>query len=132
VVQAALTGDSAAFDARGRELAWAGPSYRGSLTVSLELPAATAQTPFDRLGNYVPLTALAIAAIAVLLALFRFGFRGRPAAPAVPRDGPPADRADSDDRADIASDADVASDTGRAPDREVTSAQEAHAQESLD
>jgi apolipoprotein N-acyltransferase len=132
VVQSALTGDSAAFDARGRELAWAGPSYRGSLTVSLELPAATAQTQFDRLGSYVPLTALAIAAIAVLLGLFRFGFRGRPAAPLVPRDGPPDDRADSDDRAGIASDADVASDTGRAPDREVTSAQEAHAQESLD
>ncbi len=80
VVQAALTGDSAAFDARGRQLAWAGPSFRGSLTVSLPLPAATAQTPFDRLGNYVPLTALVIVAGAIVLGLFRRGFRGGPRA----------------------------------------------------
>ena len=34
-MQAALTGDSAAFDARGRLLAWAGPSYRGVALVRL-------------------------------------------------------------------------------------------------
>jgi apolipoprotein N-acyltransferase len=121
VVQAALTGDSAAFDARGRLLAWAGPAYRGSLSVALALPAATAQTPFDRLGNYVPLTALVIVAGAIGFGLFRSRLRGRPAGgPGVHRDGPTGDRAD------------VASATGRAPDRKVTSAQEAQVQESLD
>ena len=126
VVQAALTGDSAAFDTRGRLLAWAGSSFRGSLPVSLSLPAATAQTPFDRLGNYVPLTALVIVAAAIAFALFRFGFRGGTGAPPAPRDQP------SRGQADMAPDADVASDPGRAPDRKVTSAQEAHAHESLD
>jgi apolipoprotein N-acyltransferase len=62
--QAALTGDSAAFDARGRRLAWAGPSDHGVVTVSLPLPPATARTPFDRLGDYVPLTAVAIVLLA--------------------------------------------------------------------
>jgi apolipoprotein N-acyltransferase len=120
VVQAALTGDSAAFDDRGRELAWAGPDFRGSLAVKLSLPSATALTPFDRLGDYVPVTALVIVAAALVLALFRFGLRGRPAGPPIAPDGPASDRAD------------VASDTGRAPDREVTSAPEAHVQEPLD
>ena len=62
VVQAALTGDSAAFDARGRLLAWAGTSYRGVLLVHLELPPASARTFYDRLGDYVPWLAVAIAA----------------------------------------------------------------------
>ena len=39
VVQAALTGDSAAFDARGRQLAWLGQDSRGVVTVTLGLPA---------------------------------------------------------------------------------------------
>ena len=40
VVQAALTGDSAAFDARGRLLSWAGPADRGIDLVRLGLPPA--------------------------------------------------------------------------------------------
>ena len=71
VVQAALTGDSAAFDARGRVLAWAGTSYRGALLVRLELPPAGYQTPFDRIGDLVPWTAVAIAALAALAGLAR-------------------------------------------------------------
>ncbi len=71
VVQAALTGDSAAFDSRGRLLAWAGTSVRGTLLVRLELPSAAAQTPFDRLGDYVPWTAVGIAALAALAGLSR-------------------------------------------------------------
>src|SRR5581483_9151600 len=43
VVQAALTGDTVAFDARGRQLAWMGQSGHGVLTVRLDLPAASAQ-----------------------------------------------------------------------------------------
>jgi apolipoprotein N-acyltransferase len=71
VVQAALTGDSAAFDARGRTLAWAGSNFRGTLLVRLKLPAASARTPFDRLGDYVPWTAVGIAALAALAGLGR-------------------------------------------------------------
>ena len=71
VVQAALTGDSAAFDARGRMLALAGTSFRGTTLVRLQLPAASARTPYDRLGDYVPWTAVGIAALAALAGLRR-------------------------------------------------------------
>jgi apolipoprotein N-acyltransferase len=70
-VQAALTGDSAVFDARGRLLAWAGAGDRGVLTVRLALPPASARTPFDRYGPYVPWTAMVIAAAAAAAALVR-------------------------------------------------------------
>jgi apolipoprotein N-acyltransferase len=73
VVQAALTGDSAAFDARGRLLAWAGSTYRGVILVRLGLPPASARTPYDRLGDYVPWTAVGITAVAAGLALLRTG-----------------------------------------------------------
>ena len=63
-VQAALTGDSVAFDARGRLLAWASTADRGVLRVTLALPPPTVQTPFDRLGDYVPLFAIAVVTIA--------------------------------------------------------------------
>jgi apolipoprotein N-acyltransferase len=69
VAQAALTGDSAAFDARGRQLAWAGTSFRGVLLVRLALPAASSRTLFDRLGDYVPWIAVGIAALAALIGL---------------------------------------------------------------
>jgi apolipoprotein N-acyltransferase len=79
VVQAALTGDSAAFDTRGRLLSWFGPSRAGVDTVRLRLPVATARTPFDRLGDYVPWTAVGIAlAYAIAAALW-------PGATGVPR-----------------------------------------------
>jgi apolipoprotein N-acyltransferase len=120
VVQAALTGDSVAFDARGRLLAWAGPADRGSLTARLSLPAATARTPFDELGDYVPLTALAIVAVAAVFGLARGGHNGRGRRTAIRPDGPASDRAD------------VASKPGRAPDREVTRASEAPVPETLD
>ena len=119
VVQAALTGDSVAFDERGRLLASAGPSYRGSLTVPLALPAASAQTPFDRLGDYVPWTALAVVAVAAMFGLARWGHDRRIRQTAIGPDGLPRGRAGA------------ASHPGRAPDREVTRAQEARSQESL-
>jgi len=78
VVQAALTGDSAAFDARGRLLAWVGSSYRGTLIVHLQLPPASYLTPYDRLGDYVPWTAVGIAALAALAGIRR-RVLGRPA-----------------------------------------------------
>jgi apolipoprotein N-acyltransferase len=77
VVQAALTGDTVAFDARGRQLARLGQSGRGVVTVRLELPAATARTFYDQFGDYVMWTGVAITALAALVMLARRrGFRG--------------------------------------------------------
>ncbi len=70
-VQAALTGDTAAYDARGRLLTWLGPSDRGVALVRLGLPAASARTPYDRLGDYVPWTSVGIAALAALAAAWK-------------------------------------------------------------
>ena len=77
VIQAALTGDSAAFDPRGRLLAWAGSSYRGVLGVRLGVPPVSARTLYDQLGDYVPWTALAIAALAAAIAIIRSGRAGQ-------------------------------------------------------
>jgi apolipoprotein N-acyltransferase len=68
-VQAALTGDSAAFDPRGRLLGWAGTSFSGPLVVHLELPPASYRTVFDRFGDFVPWIAAAITALAALAGL---------------------------------------------------------------
>ena len=80
VVQAALTGVTVAFDARGRLLAWMGQSSHGLVTVRLGLPAASTRTVYDRFGDYVPWSALAVV---VLFALVMFansrGFPGRSA-----------------------------------------------------
>jgi apolipoprotein N-acyltransferase len=67
VVQAALTGDTVAYDARGRLLAWMGQDDHGVVTVRLGLPAASARTVYDRLGDYVPWVALAIVVAAALV-----------------------------------------------------------------
>src|ERR1019366_9207920 len=50
-VQAALTGDTVAFDARGRELAWLGQGSHAVVTVRLNLPAATGRTFYDEAGD---------------------------------------------------------------------------------
>jgi apolipoprotein N-acyltransferase len=77
VVQAALTGDTVAFDARGRQLAWMGQSEHGVVTVHLGLPAVSVRTPYDRLGDYVPWAATAIVVISALILLARSrGFLG--------------------------------------------------------
>jgi apolipoprotein N-acyltransferase len=72
-VQAALTGDSVAYDARGRLLSWFGTSRRGVDVVRLGLPPSTARTPYDRLGDYVPWTAVGIALLAAAIAAVRTG-----------------------------------------------------------
>jgi apolipoprotein N-acyltransferase len=86
VVQAALTGDSVAFDARGRLLAWKGSDFRGVALVRIGLPPVSARTLYDQLGDYVPWTAVAIAALAAAIALLRSGrirsLTGRPRRPA--------------------------------------------------
>ncbi len=80
-VQAALTGDSAAFDARGRLLAWAGTADRGVLHVSLALPRTSVRTPFDRYGDLVPWFAIAVTAIAALLGMTTWRANRRRAGP---------------------------------------------------
>ena len=66
VVQAALTGDTVAFDARGRLLALMPAQQRGVTVVRLGLPPAAARTLYDRLGDYVPWAATGIAALAAI------------------------------------------------------------------
>jgi apolipoprotein N-acyltransferase len=58
VVQAALTGVSAAFDARGRRLEWMDTPRRGSAVVTLQ--PSRGRTPYDRFGDYVPWLAVMI------------------------------------------------------------------------
>jgi apolipoprotein N-acyltransferase len=68
VLQAAISGTSAAFDARGRRLAWAPASFRGAAVVVLPLTAE--RTPYVRVGDVVPLACgLALAAAAVVAAV---------------------------------------------------------------
>jgi len=67
VVQAALTGDSVAYDAQGRLLASMTTAQRGVLTVRLGLTPAGALTPFDRIGDVIPWTAIGIALLAAIL-----------------------------------------------------------------
>jgi apolipoprotein N-acyltransferase len=69
-VQAALTGVSAAFDERGRRIAWMDTSRRGSVVV--EVSPSHGHTPYDRYGDYVPWLAIVIVAGAGLWA-----WRGR-------------------------------------------------------
>ena len=79
VVQAALTGVTVAFDARGRLLAWMGQSSHGVVSVRLGLPAASA-TVYDRFGDYVPWSAAAVVILAVLVMFANSrGFPGRSA-----------------------------------------------------
>ena len=66
VVQAALTGDTVAFDARGRLLALMSARQRGVTVVRLGLPPAGARTPYDRLGDYVPWAATGIVVVAAI------------------------------------------------------------------
>jgi apolipoprotein N-acyltransferase len=71
VVQAALTGDTVAFDARGRELAWLGQDSSGVVTVRLDLPAAADRTFYDKAGDYVMWTGVAVTGLAALVLLAR-------------------------------------------------------------
>jgi apolipoprotein N-acyltransferase len=77
-VQAALTGDTVAYDARGRLLAWMGQSAHGVVTVRLGLPAASARTIYDQFGDYVPWSAVGVTLLAALVMFANSrGFPGR-------------------------------------------------------
>jgi apolipoprotein N-acyltransferase len=68
-VHAGLSGDSAAFDARGRQLAWCPSGYRGATVVSV--PLGSVNTVYQRLGDWVVALAFAILASAGVLATLR-------------------------------------------------------------
>ena len=79
-VQAALTGVTVGFDARGRLLAWMGQSSHGVVTIRLGLPATSSRTVYDRLGDYVPWAAVGIVVLAALVMFANSrGFPGRSA-----------------------------------------------------
>jgi apolipoprotein N-acyltransferase len=71
VAQAALTGDTVAFDARGRQLAWLGQDSHGVVTVTLNLPPQAAKTFYDQVGDYVMWSGVGITALAALFVLLR-------------------------------------------------------------
>ena len=72
VVQAALTGDSVAFDPVAG--CWYGRAkFRGVALARIGLPPASARTPYDQLGDYVMWIAVGIAALAAAIALLRTG-----------------------------------------------------------
>jgi apolipoprotein N-acyltransferase len=71
VVQAALTGDTVAFDARGRQIAWLGQDTRGVITVTLDLPVTSTRTFYDQAGDYVMWSGVGITALAALVMLLR-------------------------------------------------------------
>ena len=71
VVQAALTGDTVAFDARGRQLAWLGQDSSGVVPVTVSLPVASSRTFYDQAGDFVMWSGVAITAFAALVMLLR-------------------------------------------------------------
>jgi len=68
-VHAGLSGVSAAFDARGRQLAWYPAIERGAVVV--DVPLASHTTPFQRLGNWVLALSFSILAGAGVVATLR-------------------------------------------------------------
>jgi apolipoprotein N-acyltransferase len=69
-VHVGLSGDSSAFDARGRQLAWCPSGYRGVIVVSV--PLGSNATLYQRLGDWVPVTAVAILSGAAGFGLYRW------------------------------------------------------------
>jgi apolipoprotein N-acyltransferase len=71
VVQAALTGVSAAFDARGRRMTWFDTDRRGTVSVTLDVPRATSRTLYDRVGDVVPFVSLVTTAGMIVIAVWK-------------------------------------------------------------
>jgi apolipoprotein N-acyltransferase len=68
-VHTGLSGVSAAFDARGQQLAWYAATERGAIVVDVPLESHT--TAFQRLGNWVLGLAFAILAGAIVVVTLR-------------------------------------------------------------
>lgn len=79
VVQASISGVSAAFDPTGRQLAWLPQSWRGAAVVSVPLAGTT--TLYDRWGEWVPVLSGLIVAAAGLAAARQRLLRDRAAIP---------------------------------------------------
>ncbi|WP_188190087.1 apolipoprotein N-acyltransferase [Nonomuraea sp. SYSU D8015] len=72
-----VDGTSAAFDARGRPLAWVPPDYRGTFVIDVPLSRET--TPYVRLGDWVPvLSAVIVVAAGVVAGVRRRGLAKPP------------------------------------------------------
>jgi apolipoprotein N-acyltransferase len=67
-VHAGLSGDSSAFDVYGRRLAWCPSDFRGVIVVSV--PLGSKATLYQRLGDWVPVTAFVILSSVVGFAVF--------------------------------------------------------------
>ncbi|WP_102140871.1 apolipoprotein N-acyltransferase [Mycobacterium hubeiense] len=74
-VHATLSGVSAAFDARGRKLAWLPATEQGVVVVDVSL--ASQNTVYQRLGPWVPALAVAVLAVAVVVTVRRGVGSGR-------------------------------------------------------
>jgi apolipoprotein N-acyltransferase len=75
VAQAAISGVSAAFDARGRRLAWQPTSWKGVAVV--EVPLSRERTPYVRTGDWLPVAGALALAAAALVESTRTGGRRR-------------------------------------------------------
>jgi apolipoprotein N-acyltransferase len=75
VAQAAISGVSAAFDARGRRLAWQPTSWKGVAVV--EVPLSRERTPYVRTGDWLPVAAALALAAGALVESTRTGGRRR-------------------------------------------------------
>ncbi|GAA0688780.1 apolipoprotein N-acyltransferase [Kitasatospora atroaurantiaca] len=95
VVQASLTGESVAYDRQGRRLAHLGTSATGAVTVRLPLADPAARTWYDRLGDWVPLTAAGITLAAAAAALRPARRKDGPAAVPAPSTEPSQSTADA-------------------------------------
>ncbi|HEV8650978.1 MAG TPA: apolipoprotein N-acyltransferase [Actinomycetes bacterium] len=88
VLQAAISGVSAAFDARGRRLAWHPTTWRGADVIAV--PLSRERTPYVRLGDWLPAGSCVLTLVALAWVARRRrppGHRGGPDQP-----DPAADR----------------------------------------
>lgn len=92
VVQAALTGESVAYDRQGRRLARLGTDASGALTVRVPLADPAALTWYDRLGDWVPYGSVAVTLIGAAVVFRRHRRGAGPAPVAAPAAEPSASR----------------------------------------
>ncbi len=69
-VHVGLSGDSSAFDSRGRRLAWCPSGFRGGIVVGV--PLASIPTVYRRLGDWVPVMAFVVLGAVAGVGFFRW------------------------------------------------------------